>query len=164
MKKNVPYKCQKKVFSPEIAAIPFVVAVILAGMMIGIGMPVKETIVFFIFAFVIDFLQHLSVVKSNAVNRKTIEHYEKMIACPYVQGEVLGCIKYSTGGHELSDQSIRIKHPWYRLQVAFEDPKTGEKKTIRSELYAASQYESLNVKKVRVHYSDDGQYLVDLIR
>lgn len=103
----------------------------------------------------------LSDVTTNIKRRSAVKYMDDMLREPYVYGRITKVTPvHSRTRKELTGEqltSVRGKNRLYTFTAEYDDPATGETRTVTSEPYVQNLEVYLSGREVRVHYSPDGQ-------
>lgn len=141
-------------------------AVFLMSMFVMSGASFADIKYFGIVAVVLSLLCIFSDVTSNMKNRKKILHMEYMLSCPVVKGAVIEVrrIPFYFGKEFPNHPHIYPmgKNVVYRIVVSFENPVTGMEEKVVSEKYGRNVDLYIKEKCVKVHYSPNGEYWIEI--
>lgn len=141
------------------------VAAGITALLIRGGVPVMDIIAIPVGGAVMGGLMIVSSITTNRKNRGKIEHKEYMLSCPYAWGQYIETRVYRKGIEDyvdITDQNTRASRYYYRVRARFVHPETLEEITVASELYARRPEWEMKLDRVKVHYSPEGKYWIDL--
>lgn len=111
------------------------------------------------------FLFILSDITTNMKNRSKNKHMVDMLRQPYVYGRILAVTpihKYTRKEIKKEELiSVRGKDTLYTLTVEYDDPISGEPRTVTSEPYFQNMDVHLSGRRVEVHYNSEGDIWVE---
>ncbi|MBP3421836.1 MAG: hypothetical protein J6K37_06175 [Lachnospiraceae bacterium] len=166
MSKITPIGYSRKRIGVFLAIAIVIGAVFLMNMFVMSGASFADIKYFGIVAVVLSVLCIFSDVTSNMKNRKKILHMEYMLSCPVVKGEVIEIrrIPFYFGKEFPKHPHIYPmgKNVVYRIVVSFENPVTGMEEKVVSEKYGENVDLYIKEKCVKVHYSPNGEYWIEI--
>ena len=108
----------------------------------------------------------LSDITSNLKNKKRIAHMKRMLSCPSIRGKVVEVkrIPYFFGREVKENPRINAmgKHVVFRIVASVCNPSTGEEELVTSEPYSRNVDAYMKDGYVNVHYSQNGEYWIDI--
>lgn len=166
MNKIIPIGYSKKSMGIFLAVAIAVGTLLLTFLLVKGGADFSAMKYFCITAGVLALLCVISDVTTNRKNKAKIAHMQYMLSCPSVTAEVseIKRIPYYFGREFKKN---RIFHAMghnvvYRLVVSFHSPVTDKEEIIVSEAYSRNVASYVKDNKVAVHYSQDGEYWVEV--
>lgn len=166
MNKILPIGYSETKMGRGVAIFFLVFASILSLILVSSGMEIKYTIYILGVAAVLGFLFLLTDFSTNKKNRTQIIHMEKMLKCPYVEGTVVEVKKYYYGlNRKLKEIKpgyyVKSKDCAYTIIASFFDAANNEV-LVESKPYATNPKEYLKRNKVKIHYSTENEYWIDM--
>ena len=162
----VPMGYERKKIGAFLAIVVIVGAGIAISLFLANGASFADVKYFCIGAVVLALLCIFSDITSNLHNKKKREHREYMLSCPFVKGRVVAVrrIPFFFGREFRENANICAmgKNCVFRMEVSFSHPVTGKEETIVSERYSRNVEEYLKEGCVKVHYSEKGEYWVEI--
>lgn len=166
MSKILPIGYTETKMGRDMAVFFFIVATAVSVILVKSGMEIKNTVFLFCGAAVLAFLFILTDVSTNKKNKEQIAHMKKMLACPSVVGNVVEIKKYHRGlGGKLKeikpDDIIAYKNCVYKIIASCINAENNEI-IVESEIYVNNPKRFLKGNRVRVYYSSDNEYWIDV--
>lgn len=166
MSKILPIGYSETKMGRGLAIFFLIFATVLSIILVSSGMEMKYTLYLFGVAAVLGILFVLTDLSSNKKNKKRIIHMEKMLKCPYVVGTVVEVKKYYYG---LNGKLKEIKPGFYvkssrcayTIIASFLDDENNEV-LVESKPYATSPKEYLENNRVKIYYSIDNEFWIDV--
>lgn len=121
----------------------------------------REACTYFgISACALAFLFVLSDVTTNLKRRRRNKHMHEMLQQPYVYGRIVAITPVHKRTHrEIKEEELRTvrgRDTLYTMTVEYDDPVSGEPRTVTSEPYFYNLNVCLKGKRVEVHYNSAG--------
>lgn len=139
---------------------------LLALLFVKNGAAFSDMKYFCIVAAVLILLFILCDITKNRKGRAKIAHMQFMLSCPSVEGTVreIKRIPYYFGREFKGNQKFytRERNSVYRIVAAVQSPVTGSEEIVVSEPYASNVAEYISNNSVTVHYSENGEYWIQL--
>ncbi len=108
----------------------------------------------------------LSDFTKNRKNKTKISHMQYMLSCPYVTGKVceIKRIPYFFGKEFKENHIFRAmgRNVVYRVAVSFHSPVTDMEEITVSEPYGINIASYVNNNNIAVHYSQNGEYWIEI--
>ena len=165
MSKMTPIGYQKTKMGYGLVVFFFIIATVISVLMVRGGLPWKYTLIFYGVAAALSILCVLSDITTNIKYKDKYAYVERMLSCPYVWGKYVETRQFGALFNnyvDVTDSGTRANKYRYRIVVSFTDPNTNEEKEIFSEFYARRPERECNMDRIKVHYSEAGEYWIDL--
>lgn len=166
MDKIYPIGYEKKYVGLFLAIFIAVGTALLSLMFVSNGASFSDIKYLCIGAAILALLCVVSDFTMNRRNKTKISHMKYMLSCPYVTGKVceIKRIPYFFG-KEFKESSVFCamgRNVVYRVVVSFHSPVTDREETVVSEPYGRNIASYVNDGSVKVHYSQDGEYWIEI--
>lgn len=157
--------CETKM-GRDIAIFFMIFATVLSIILVNSGMEINNTFYLFGVAAGLGILFVLIDLYLNKNNKIRIMHMEKMLKCPYAVGTVVEVKKYYYGLNGILKEIkngyyIKSKHCAYTIIASFFDDENNEV-LVESKPYATSPKGYLESNRVKIHYSTDKEFWIDI--
>lgn len=166
MNKIIPIGYSKKSMGILLAAAIAVGTLLLTFLFVKSGADFSDMKYFCITAAVLVLLCVISDFTTNRKNKTKIAHMQYMLSCPSVTGEVseIKRIPYYFGREFKENRifSAMGHNVVYRVVVSFHSPVTDKEEIVVSEPYSRNVASYVNDNSVAVHYSQDGEYWIEI--
>lgn len=166
MSKILPIGYSETKMGRDLAIFFLIFATILSIILVNGGMEIKYTIYLLGVAVGLGVLFVFTDLYSNKKNKTRIIHMEKMLKCPYVVGTVVEVKKYYYGlNGKLKEIKpgyyIKSKNCAYTIIATFCDDENNEV-LVESKPYATSPKGYLESNRVKIYYSADNEFWIDV--
>lgn len=166
MNKIIPIGYSKKNMGIFLAVAIAVGTLLLTFLLVKSGADFSDMKYFCITAGVLVLLCVISDFTMNRKNKTKIAHMQYMLSCPSVKGEIseIKRIPYYFGREFKENRifSAMGHNVVYRLAVSFHSPVTDKEEIVVSEPYSRNVDSYVNDNNVAVHYSQDGEYWIEI--
>lgn len=166
MSKLLPIGYNETKTGKGIAVFFLIFASVLSIILVNSGMEIKYTLYLFGVAAGLGILFVLTDISTNKINKTRIIYMEKMLKCPYAVGTVVEVKKYYYGLNGKIKEIkpgyyVKSKHCAYTIIATFVDDKNNEV-LVESKPYATSPKGYLENNRVKIHYSTDNEFWIDV--
>lgn len=166
MSKILPIGYSKTKMGRGIAIIFLIFAAVLSIVLVNGGMEIKYAIYLFGVAAGLGILFVLTDLCANKNNKIRITYMEKMLKCSYAVGTVVEVKRYYYGlNGKLKEIKpgiyVKSKHCAYTIIASFFDTENNEV-LVESKPYATNPKGYLENNRVKIYYSTDNEFWIDV--
>lgn len=166
MSKITPIGYSKRKMGRDIAIFFLVLAAILSVILVNNGMDIIYIAYLFAGTVALGIAFILTDVFFNKNNNAKVEHMEKMLKCPYVVGSIVEVKKYyrRLDGNIVDIKPgvyVKSKDSVYKIFATFINTDNDEI-LVESEPYVSIPQKVLKSKRVKIYYSLDNEYWIDI--